>query len=108
MSENERVVSLPEVKEMLEEEAKVRTELTSEQKISLDHATRISKLSLQDARRLFEDLKSFDFVSDPVAVKIVDLLPAYPEDMRALFAKERLILDKKQIDQLLSAVKKYV
>ena len=46
--------------------------------------------------------------SDPVAIKIVDLLPAYPEDMRALFAKERLILDKKQIDQLLSAVKKYV
>jgi len=105
---DERVVSLAEVKEILEAEAKERPELTSEQKISLDHATRIAKLSFQDTKRLYDDLKSFDFVSDTVAVKIVDLLPAYPEDMRALFAKERLILDKKQIDQLLSAVKKYV
>ncbi|HTY46493.1 MAG TPA: RNA polymerase Rpb4 family protein [Methanomassiliicoccales archaeon] len=105
---DERVVSLAEVKGILESEQKERAELTNEQKISLDHATRIAKLSQQDAKRLYDDLKSFDFVSDPVAIKIVDLLPAYPEDMRALFAKERLILDKKQIDQLLSAVKKYV
>jgi len=105
---NERPVTLAEVKEILEEEQKLRPELGPEQKVSLDHVTRLIKLSANDARKLFKELRSLEFVSENVAVKIVDTLPAYPEDVRALFAKERLILDKKQIDQLLGAVKKYV
>jgi DNA-directed RNA polymerase subunit F len=104
---DERVVSLAEVKEILDEESKNR-ELSNEQKIALDHATRTTKLTLSQAQKLFEELKGLEFVTDSVAWKIVDMLPVYPEDVRVLFAKERLILDKKQIDAIIAVVKKHV
>lgn len=104
----ERLVALAEVKEMLEQESKDRTELTNEQKVALDHASKFAKLSVKDAHKLLADLKELDFITEPVAHRIADICPQYPEDVRALFAKERLILDKKQIDQVIAAVKKHV
>jgi DNA-directed RNA polymerase subunit F len=104
----ERLVALAEIKEMLEQESKDRTELTNEQKVALDHASKFAKLSVKDAHKLLADLKELDFITEPVAHRIVDICPQYPEDVRALFAKERLILDKKQIDQVIAAVKKHV
>ncbi len=104
----ERLVALAEVKEMLEQESKDRTELTNEQKVALDHASKFAKLSVKDAHKLLADLKELDFITEPVAHRIMDICPQYPEDVRALFAKERLILDKKQIDQVIAAVKKHV
>lgn len=104
----ERLVTLAEVKEMMEEESKERAELTNEQKVALDHSTKYAKLSVAEARKLLDDLKELDFISEPVAYRIVDICPQYPEDVRALFAKERLILEKKQIDQVIAAVKKHV
>jgi DNA-directed RNA polymerase subunit F len=101
-------VTLAEVKELLEEEQKKRAELTPEQKVSLDHASKVARLSAADAQKLLNDVKELGFVPETVAVKIADILPEYPEDVRALFAKERLILDKKQIEALLAAVKKYI
>jgi DNA-directed RNA polymerase subunit F len=104
---DERIVSLAEVKEILEEESKNR-ELSSEQKIAHDHAAKTTKLNFSQAKKLFEELKGLDFVSDSVAWKIVDLLPIYPEDVRVLFAKERLILDKKQTDAIIMVVKQHI
>lgn len=105
---DEHLVNLAEVKEMMEEEAKERSELSNEQKVALDHSTKFSKLSVVEAKKLLKDLKDLEFITDTVACRIVDICPIYPEDVRALFAKERLILDKKQIDQVIAAVKKYV
>ena len=104
----ERLVALAEVKEMLEEEAKQRSELSNEQKVSLDHASKYAKLPVEEAKELVKELKELEFISDIVAYRIADICPIYPEDVRALFAKERLILDKKQIDQVIAAVKKHV
>lgn len=103
----ERYITLAEVKEILEAEAKVR-ELSNDQKIALDNATKVAKISGDDARKLVKELKDLEFISDPVAVKIADLLPTQPEDVRVLFAKERLILEKKQVDALLAVVQKYL
>ena len=104
----ERLVTLAEVKEMLEQESKDRTELVNEQKVALDHAGKFAKLPVKEAQKLLADIKELDFISEPVAYRIVDICPQYPEDVRALFAKERLILDKKQIDQVIATVKKHV
>lgn len=105
---DERPVSLAEVKEMLDQESKDRTELSNEQKVALDHSSKFAKLPVKEAHKLLADLKELDFISEPVAYRIVDICPQYPEDVRAIFAKERLILDKKQIDQVIAAVKKHV
>ncbi len=92
---------MAEVKEILEAESKGR-ELTAEQKISLDHATKFAKLTSAQAKKLYKELKELDFVPDALAAKIADLLPTHPEDVRVLFAKERLVLDKKQSDALIT------
>ncbi|MEM0448884.1 MAG: RNA polymerase Rpb4 family protein [Methanomassiliicoccales archaeon] len=107
MSE-ERLITLAEVKELLEEEAKSRPQLSHEQKIALDHASKFAKLSVADAKALLEELRQMGFISDPIAYRIVDICPTYPEEVRAIFAKERLILEKKQIDQIITAVKKRI
>ena len=106
MSE-ERYVTLSEVEHMLTEESKER-ELTSEQKLAKDHADKITKLPLEKAQKLFKELKGLDFISDAVATKIVDVLPTHNDDVRILFAKERSILEKKHIDQILKIVEKYL
>jgi DNA-directed RNA polymerase subunit F len=41
-------------------------------------------------------------------VKIADLLPSYPEDVRAIFSKERLVIDPKTIDLIIGVVSKYL
>jgi len=106
MSE-ERYVSLAEVKEMLETETTKR-ELTPEQKLSLDHATKFAKIDAGKARKLTDELCKIDFVTPTIAVKIVDLMPTHVDDVRILFTKERLVLDKKQIEQILKLVEKYL
>ncbi|MCE5295618.1 MAG: RNA polymerase Rpb4 family protein [Euryarchaeota archaeon] len=106
MSE-ERYVSLAEVKEMLETESAKR-ELTPEQKLSLDHASKFAKIEVKKARKLREELCEIDFIAPAMAAKIVDLMPTHVEDVRILFTKERLVLDKKQIEQILKLVEKYL
>jgi DNA-directed RNA polymerase subunit F len=106
MSE-ERYVSLAEVKEMLETESEKR-ELTPEQKLSLDHATKFAKISAKDSRKLTEELCKVDFITPAIAAKVVDLMPTHVDDVRILFTKERLVLDKKQIEQILKLVEKYL
>ena len=103
----ERYIALAEVKEYLEQESKGR-DFTPEQRISYDHASKIAKLSAAKARELIDELKSLTFVPDPVAVKISDIVPTHPEDVRVLFAKERIVLEKKQIEQILKLVEKYL
>jgi DNA-directed RNA polymerase subunit F len=106
MSE-ERYVSLAEVKEMLETESEKR-ELTPEQKLSLDHASKFAKIKAKDARKLTEELCKVDFITPAIAAKVVDLMPTHVDDVRILFTKERLVLDKKQIEQILKLVEKYL
>ncbi|MCQ5376089.1 MAG: RNA polymerase Rpb4 family protein [Methanomassiliicoccales archaeon] len=104
---DERFVTLAEVEELLMEESKLR-ELSSEQKLALDHATRLKKLPAEKAKALQRELEQIDFVSPAIACKLVDILPTHPDDVRILFTKERLILEKKHIEQILKVVEKYL
>jgi len=105
MSE-ERYVTLAEVRSIMEAQSGHR-ELTQEQRIALDHAKKLAKLPVEKAVELQKELSNIGFISDLMACKIVDILPTHPDDVRVLFAKERLILEKEHIDQILEAVKKY-
>jgi DNA-directed RNA polymerase subunit F len=103
----ERYVPLIEIKEMMEKESKLR-ELTPEQKISLDHATKMGRGTKANAEKLLKELLENSFISESVAIKIVDIMPLHTEDVRVLFAKERIVLDKKQIEQIIKLVEKYL
>ncbi len=91
---------------MLETETEKR-ELTQDQKLALEHAQKVAKLSLDKAREMQAELHGLGFVPDALSVKIVDLMPSHIDDVRVLFAKERMVLEKKYIEQILSTVEKY-
>jgi len=99
----ERYVTLSEVKQLLEEASESR-ELTPDQKLALDHAQKVAVLSPE----LQAELSKLGFVSDALCAKIADVLPVHSDDVRVLFSKERMVLDKKNIDLILSTVQKYL
>ena len=105
MSE-ERYVTLSEVKQLLEEAAATR-ELTADQKLAFDHVNKVSKLDVESAKKLQADLSKLGFISDALCAKIVDMMPSHADDVRILFSKERMVLEKKYIEQILSTVQKY-
>jgi DNA-directed RNA polymerase subunit F len=114
----ERYVTLAEVKELLEEVSESRKGtagmlededvLLASQKAALDHAQKVTKISLEDANKLIEEVSQLEIVTDAIAVKIADILPRYPEDVRAIFYKERVTLGKDEINQIIEIVGKYV
>lgn len=104
---SEQYVTLAEVRDLLASEGEKRELLTS-QKAALDHAQTVYTLSLESAKDLVAEVSQLEDVSDAVAVKIADLLPKFPEDVRAIFSKERISLDNDKINQILEIVAKYI
>jgi len=100
-------VTLAEVKEILEEEAKKR-ELTTEQKYALDHSQRFARIDSKKSKKLVKELlQEVEILSEPIAVKLADTMPREPEDVRIIFAKERANIQKKDIEKILGIVEKY-
>ena len=103
MDMSEQYVTLAQVRELLEAEAEIRgyDNLLQSQKAALDHAQTVCSISLEQANAIIDEVKQIDIVSDAVALKIADLLPRYPEDVRAIFSKERVTLEPQQIQQII-------
>ena len=106
--ENEQYVTLSEIKALLEREEKERKELSMEQRYSLTHAQLFAKLSPEDTRKLVEELMKVEMMTPANAYKLADLLPSHPEDVRAVFAKERFSLSKEDVDLVVQVVAKYL
>ncbi|MBQ8179296.1 MAG: hypothetical protein IJ026_02470 [Candidatus Methanomethylophilaceae archaeon] len=104
---SEQYVTLAEVRDLLAAEGEKRELLTS-QKAALDHAQTVSYLTLESTKDLVAEVSELEDVSDAVAVKIADLLPKHPEDVRAIFSKERITLDSDKINQIIEIVAKYL
>jgi DNA-directed RNA polymerase subunit F len=106
--ENEQYVTLAEIKALLEREEKERKELSMEQRYSLTHAQLFAKLSPEDTRKLVEELMKVEMMTPANAYKLADLLPTHPDDVRAVFAKERFSLSKEDVDLVVQVVAKYL
>ncbi len=108
---SEQYLTLAEVRDLLTAEAENRGQesLLASQKHALEHAQAVCKNpSKEDAEKLVEEVKQIDIVSDFIACKIADILPQYPEDVRAIFSKERITLEPAQIQEILDIVAKYI
>ena len=110
MDMSEQYVTLAQVRELLEAEAEIRgyDNLLQSQKAALDHAQTVCSISLDQANAIIDEVKQIDIVTDAVALKIADLLPRYPEDVRAIFSKERVTLEPAQIQQIIDIVEKHI
>jgi len=102
-----KYLTLAEVKELLLEENEKR-ELNVLQKSSLIHAEEFARLKKDDAQKLVEELISLEFVDEKHAVKIADILPIHPDQVRAIYYKEKIVLPPEDIKKILDIVAKYI
>ncbi len=103
----EKYVSLAEVREMLHADKESRGLLVT-QNAALEHAQEVTYLSAEDTMNLIEELKGVSPVNDFTAVKIADVLPEFPVELRAIFSKERVVLEPETITEILEIVAKYL
>ena len=92
------------VKEILEEFSE-KHELSYEQNLTLDHATNLNKLSLEDTEKLIEELEAY--VDYKQAVRIADIVPKDMDDLRLIFAKERNAPSNDEMKEILEILEKY-
>lgn len=114
----EEMMTLPELREELitirdqraggldEAEGSVRT-LSYELRKSIDHADTLGKCSVSTAKALFDELVQLDKINPTIASRIVNIMPASREEVRAIYAKERYALVTEDVDQILDIIRKY-
>jgi DNA-directed RNA polymerase subunit F len=109
MTSNEKAehISLVEVKQILTKVEKDRKELLYEQRIALEHANKFAKMPLKKINELIKDLEKINRIDTHYAYKIADLLPKTEEDIKTIFAKERITLKENDIKEILKSVNKY-
>ncbi len=112
MQMSEQYVTLAEVRDLLVEEQAKRAELDKElstiQKAAMTHAQTIAKITKEQAKEIVERVSELDFVTETTSYKIADILPRYPEDVRAIFSKERINLEPDDIQKILDIVAEYL
>lgn len=106
--EEEQYLSLAQVKALLEQEERERRDLTQEQRYALTHAQMFAKLGLKEMVELMAQLMQVEMMTPANAYKLADLLPTHPDDVRAVFAKERFSLSKEDVDRVVEIVAKYL
>ena len=104
----ENYLSLAEVKNLLEKEKDARGALSPEQTAALQHVQLFSRLGVTKAKDLIKELLDIPMMTLPNAIKIVDILPNHPDDVRAILAKERYALSKDDTERVLQTVAKYI
>ncbi len=107
--EDEQVkpVSISEVKNILKKVNKDRKELIYEQRIALEHAQKFSKINIKKTEEMIKELLKLDFIQEFHAYKIADILPKNEDDIKTLFAKERITIGENESKKILNIVNKY-
>lgn len=99
------MMSIPEVRHLLQKEQEERGELTYEQKLALDHADVLDRIgAVTKSRKLHKELLKLERVSEAHAVKIVDTCPMTVEEVEAIFAKDRQPLSKEDSEAIIRLV----
>jgi DNA-directed RNA polymerase subunit F len=103
MVEEERFVSIPKVRDILEDVQEAR-ELNYEQKLALEHATYSVQTDQKKADKLIKELMKHERITEALAFKIVEIWPTHVDDVKAIFAKERFTLKEDEVETILQAV----
>ncbi len=100
-------ITIAEAREILEKETEARENMKPEQGFALQHAREVSRLPGDVARQIVEELKQIEGVTEQIAVTLVDIKAEHPDDVRAVFYKERIDLTEDLISRILETMEKY-
>lgn len=99
-------IPLCEVAEMLSEREK-EGELGFEQKGALDYASKFRHLSKDKCEELISKLLELAFMSENMAVKLVDVLPKTEEEVILVFGQEKKDITKGQVKEVLDVLSNF-
>jgi len=104
-------ITISEAKEIMEEIAKKRrerAELLFETRRALKHLRNFAKLPPEKAKELVNELMKLPQVQRrDLAVKLADIMPRIPDEVRIIYAKERFTVTPEQIEEILEIIDKY-
>jgi DNA-directed RNA polymerase subunit F len=104
-------ITIAEAKEIMEEvisKRKEGAELLFETRRAMNNLRKFSKISAEDAKKLTEELMNLPQVGrKDIAVKLVDIMPRVPDEIRTIFAKERFTITPEQMKEILDIIDKY-
>ena len=103
---NEKPVSIVEVKKILEAKAKEK-KLGYEQNNVLEHLKKFCMLSRKNAEQMAENLSRIEKLKGKHIMTIVNNLPQDLDDLRLLFANERISVSQDEKAKILGIVKKF-
>ncbi len=101
----EKFVSYPRAKKMLEEREK-EGELSYEQKSSLEHLRKFSKL--EDDEQIASELRLIEKLREDLIVKIINNLPKTVDEVKILFQKDVIDLSDGDIAKIIEITKKCI
>jgi DNA-directed RNA polymerase subunit F len=116
---NESVLTLAEAKETLnalkahgevtkkKEGEGEEEELRYERRKASEHTTKFAKGGAKESRALINELLGLPKTKKLIAIRIADLMPKSPNEVRAIYAKERFTLAEADIEKILDCVAKY-
>lgn len=115
---NESVLTLAEAKEILtlqktsgeetkKKEREEEVEIRYERRKASGHTTKFAKGGAKESRALINELLGLAKMKDGIAIRIADLMPKSPNEVRAIYAKERFTLTEADIEGILDCVAKY-
>jgi len=102
---NEKLVPLPIVAKILEEESKKR-ELDSIEVITLEYAKKFSKFAPENAEKLLQELKDMGLPLE-VSVQLINIAPESEAEVRTILAPLSRTFSAEDIKNILAVVKKY-
>ncbi len=103
----DREMSLSEVKDILDKEEEEDLNMRYEKKMALEHARTFAHISAKEAQALTKELLSIERMKAIHAIKLVEIMPADPNEVRAVFAKERFDLDEDDVKKILDLMSQY-
>ncbi|MGC9444885.1 MAG: RNA polymerase Rpb4 family protein [Candidatus Methanospirareceae archaeon] len=115
---DESVLTLAEAKETLQalrahgrgaeqEEEGAAEEIRYERRKASEHTSKFAKLSAEGSRALVDELSELPKMKESIAVRIADLVPKSPNEVRAIYAKERFTLTEADIESILDVIAKH-
>ena len=109
---SEELITLPEVRDTLnairDEREKAGQELRYEQKRSVEHANKFSKVGAKASRDMVNELLTLEKMKPDIAIRIANLCPRSRDELRAIYAKERFTLNDVELKSILDIVAKYL
>lgn len=117
MAEEERFIDFATVRQMLADAQERRGDLTYEQVAALQHAewaasdNRNGYKTLPEVfQALKEALSAHAKLSQypDLAAKIAELMPMFPDDIKAVLVSKRIAIDDSEVNEILDIVRQHV